>query len=392
MPRGRRGDTVAYGNRDDDITADIGGGADDIDGDNISSDIDNLIGGDGDDDLFGDADPNRLDGQGGDDQLAGGQGTGPDGADTFIGGADGTPGGQHTALKDLVTYFSRTDDVSVNLTSGVGGAPGEGDVIDPTMERVNGGAGDDTLTGDLEANRLEGANGDDVLIGSASATADAADVFVGGGNTAVGDTASYALRTDPITATTGSGGVNGGGDCPSGLTCEDDDIQSTVENLIGGSNDDTLTGDADPNTLTGGDGEDTLSSLAGIDRLEARDGFADDVSCGTQADTAVLDEGTLDTVNADCETLQQPPLQAPETTILTGPDDPTPKRTAKFTFEADEAATFQCKIDNKQFRDCTSPKRYRNLDPGRHKVTVFATDLIGQDDATPDKYRWRITN
>ena len=97
-------------------------------------------------------------------------------------------------------------------------------------------------------------------------------------------------------------------------------------------------------------------------------------------------------MNADCETLQQPPLQAPETTILTGPDDPTPKRTAKFTFEADEAATFQCKIDNKQFRDCTSPKRYRNLDPGRHKVTVFATDLIGQDDPTPDKYRWRITN
>ena len=68
------------------------------------------------------------------------------------------------------------------------------------------------------------------------------------------------MRTDPITATTGSGGVNGGGDCPGGLTCEDDDIQSTIENLIGGSNDDTLTGDADPNTLTGGDGEDTLSS------------------------------------------------------------------------------------------------------------------------------------
>ena len=167
-------DTVTYASRDDDVDADIGGGADDVDGDDISADIDNMIG------RRRRRRPLRrrrspTGSTAGRRRPAGGwPGDRPDGADTFIGGADGTPGGQHTALKDLVTYFSRSDDVSVNLTSGVGGAPGEGDVIDPTMERVNGGAGDDTLTGDLEANRLEGANGDDVLIGSASATADAA--------------------------------------------------------------------------------------------------------------------------------------------------------------------------------------------------------------------------
>ncbi len=384
-------DTVTYASRDDDITADIGGGSDDEDGDDISADIDNVTGGDGDDSLFGDADVNRIDGAGGDDVLAGGQGTGPDGADTFIGGTDSTVGGAHSTLKDLVTYFSRTDDVSANLTTGVGP---DGDVLDPTLERLTGGGGDDNLTGDAEANRLEGNNGDDFLAGGTSAGPDGNDIFVGGGNTAVGDAVSYAVRTDSITATTGSGPVNGGGDCPGGLTCEDDDIQSTVENLTGGSNDDALTGDADPNTLNGGDGEDTLSALAGIDRVEARDGFADTIDCGTQADTAVLDEGALDVLTpaGTCETLDQPPLQAPETTILTGPDNPTPRRKAKFTFEADEAATFQCKIDNKQFRNCTSPKEYRNLDPGRHKVQVVATDLVGQTDATPDKYRWRITN
>lgn len=380
---GAGGDTVSFSHRGDDVSADIGGGDDDVDLDDVQTTVENVTGGGGDDTLIGNGSANVLSGGAGDDNLAGGQVPGPDGADTFIGGTDGTPGGAHSENKDLVTYFNRTDDISANLTSGVGGAAGEADVIDATMERATGGSGDDTLTGDAEANLLEGNNGDDTFAGGQGAGPDGADTFNAGGQGVAGDTVTYATRTDDVTAT-----IGGAADV------DGDDIQSAIDNVTGGSGDDGLTGDADANRLEGGGGQDALSALGGADRIEARDGFADTVDCGTEADTAVLDEGNLDTLSppGTCETLDQPPLQAPETTILTGPDNPTTRRKAIFTFEADEAATFRCKIDSRALRACTSPKEYRNLTPGRHKVTVIATDLVGQADPTPARYRWRITN
>lgn len=188
------------------------------------------------------------------------RGPGPDGADTFIGGSDGTPGGQHTALKDLVTYFNRSDNVGANLTTGVGGASGEGDAIDATIERLTGGSGNDTLTGDAGDNRIEGNNGDDLIAGGTTATNDGRDIFVGGGNGAAGDTASYAARSDNLVIDIGGGPNDGAGGCPGALTCEDDDVQSTGENLTGGSGNDTLTGTATPNLLIGGFGADTSST------------------------------------------------------------------------------------------------------------------------------------
>ena len=62
-------DTVSYANRKDDVTADIGGGADDVDGDDISADADNLFGGKGDDSLTGDDDDNVLTGGRGEDVM-----------------------------------------------------------------------------------------------------------------------------------------------------------------------------------------------------------------------------------------------------------------------------------------------------------------------------------
>lgn len=378
--QGTKGDTVTYDRRDDDIDADIGGGADDEDGDNISSDIDNLTGGDGDDDLFGDVDPNVLDGGGGDDALAGGQGVGPDGTDRFIGGTDGTPGGQHFEFEDLVTYFTRADDITANLTTERGGAAGEQDRIDVTVERINGGNGDDTLTGDLEANRLEGAAGDDMLAGGMATGPDGADIFVGGAQGPAGDTVTYESRDDDVGADLGGGADDVDGD----------NISSDIDNLTGGDGDDSLTGDGDPNTITGGAGGDILSSLANADRIEARDGFPDLIDCGTEADAAVIDEGTVDS-QAGCETLDQPPLQPPATKITDGPKQPTTTKTrARFVFIASEPATFTCQLDSGPVEPCTSPKRYNGLALGPHTFTVIATDLIGQPDPTPATYDWEI--
>jgi Ca2+-binding RTX toxin-like protein len=427
---GAAGDTVSYGPRDDDVNASIGGTGG-SEGDSIDAGVENLTGGDGDDFLRGDSDLNRLNGAGGDDILAGGQGSAPDNADTFIGGTDGTPGGQFNAQQDLATYFNRADPIVANLTTGAGGASGEGDVIDATIEHAGGGSGNDVLTGDAGDNRIEGGGGDDTIAGGTTPTGDGRDILIGGTNGTGGDTASYAVRTDALAIDIGGGANDGAGACPADPGCEDDDVQSTFENLIGGSGADTLTGSTSANLLTGGFGADTLKALAGPDRVEARDGVVDTIDCGTEAnDTAVTDSNPSDATTG-CETIdagvftpppppppppgggdtgggeqggggdsQPPPTppggqdgvdsQAPQTTIIEGPRKKTRSKRANFEFEASESASFRCKLDSGRFRACTSPKRIGGLDPGKHTFAVVATDVAGNGDPSPASFSWRV--
>lgn len=56
--------------------------------------------------------------------------------------------------------------------------------------------------------------------------------------------------------------------------------------------------------VDGGPGADTLQGGGGADILRARDGEADQVTCGGGTDLAEVDD--LDTVAADCETVQRP--------------------------------------------------------------------------------------
>jgi hypothetical protein len=81
---------------------------------------------------------------------------------------------------------------------------------------------------------------------------------------------------------------------------------------------------------------------------------------------------------------------APQTALGKKPPKQTERTTALFKFSADEAATFQCKIDAKPLKPCTSPKRYRHLHIGKHSFQVVSTDAAGNADATPSKYRWKI--
>ncbi len=53
----------------------------------------------------------------------------------------------------------------------------------------------------------------------------------------------------------------------------------------------------------------------------------------------------------------------------------------KVKFRSDEpGSTFECRLDRKKFKPCTSPKRYRNLRDGKHRVFVLATDPAGNED------------
>jgi hypothetical protein len=85
-------------------------------------------------------------------------------------------------------------------------------------------------------------------------------------------------------------------------------------------------------------------------------------------------------------------------TIITGrPDNKTKKSKAKFKFVSDvPAATFECRLKGKgldsavkQFGPCTSPRTYKDLDPGKYKFSVRAIDAAGAD-PTPAKDKFKV--
>ena len=86
-----------------------------------------------------------------------------------------------------------------------------------------------------------------------------------------------------------------------------------------------------------------------------------------------------------------PDTTAPNTLMTRRPARITRSRTARFEFSSNEAGVqFLCQIDNRAFAPCTSPKTYRRLRLGRHKVFIRAVDRAGNIDATPASRTWRI--
>jgi hypothetical protein len=81
----------------------------------------------------------------------------------------------------------------------------------------------------------------------------------------------------------------------------------------------------------------------------------------------------------------------PDTQITKQPKAKTTKTTAKFKFTSTEAnSTFKCKFDKGAFEDCSSPQKYKHLDPGKHKFQVVATDAAGNADGSPAKAKFKI--
>jgi len=129
----------------------------DAEGDTPSG-IENINGSKFDDVLIGDAGDNRLFGDDGDDLLVGGAG-----ADLLVGWNG----------NDTVDYSTSSGAVNVNLDARTAaGGDAEGDFLS-MVENLIGSSGNDTLTGDLQANELTGGAGDDQMTGG-----DGSDVFI----------------------------------------------------------------------------------------------------------------------------------------------------------------------------------------------------------------------
>jgi DNA-directed RNA polymerase specialized sigma24 family protein len=81
----------------------------------------------------------------------------------------------------------------------------------------------------------------------------------------------------------------------------------------------------------------------------------------------------------------------PETRITAGPTGPTSSASATFAFSSpDTAATFQCKLDDRDWASCSSGKAYSGLPQGSHTFKVRAKDSAGTNDPSPAQRTWKV--
>lgn len=83
--------------------------------------------------------------------------------------------------------------------------------------------------------------------------------------------------------------------------------------------------------------------------------------------------------------------QPPDTTISKGAPNKTHKTKVKFKFISSErGSTFECKLDNKPFKSCASPRKVKHLDESKHKFKVRAIDAALNADPTPAKDKFKV--
>ena len=183
---------------------------------------------------------------------------------------------------------------------------GEGD------DRLQGGAGSDTMAGGAGDDVLVGGPGRDVLAGEGRPGEAVGDDVLDGGPDS--DRVSYAQREDPVS-------VDLADPAPDGGAGESDQVRA-IEDVTGGRGDDRLAGDDGPNELdacfeaafggcpgddviagrggadrlAGGSGRDRLDGGAGDDRLRGGKG-ADELDGGAGGDE-ILDSGRTNRIRA----------------------------------------------------------------------------------------------
>ena len=234
--------------------------------------------------------------------------------DQSVGDTAVVTGFENVDASDSSAAVDVTGDAGVNvLTGGDGGDTLEGGGDD---DDIDGGAGDDTINytvGD-GTDTIEGGTHTvgDTLAVTGTAGDDTIDVVVSGGlittieemtpsgiemftldalgEDTLGDTLSYAGTTESVEVDLSSPSATGFASI------------AGIENVTGGSGDDTLTGDAGVNVLTGGDGGDTLEGGGDDDDIDGGAGDdtivgfvgADMVDGGDDDDTLVLDATSTD--------------------------------------------------------------------------------------------------
>ncbi|MEA2496734.1 MAG: hypothetical protein QOJ29_4645, partial [Thermoleophilaceae bacterium] len=240
--------------------------------DRIDASVEGLVGGSGGDVLIGGPSDNVLDGGPGPDRLTGGAG------------------------EDAADYTSRTEGVRLTdngqTTSGsdVDGPASQRDGIDPDVEDLWGGDGNDVLIGNGDSNLLDGGHGADQLQGGAGE-----------------DAADYSERTTGVFAAL-DGQPNSGND-EDGPPGARDTLATDIEALFGGSG---------PDELHGSSGRNYVAGQGGDDLIDVRDKGADYADCGEGNDIGWV--APDDIPASDCERIGN----GPDPTGPSGVTDKTP--------------------------------------------------------------------
>src|SRR3954451_6156010 len=146
----------------------------------------------------------------------------------------------------------------------------------PSVDRLEGGAGND---------RLDGAgSGDDLIGGAGTDTADYSARTLGGDGR---DKVDYSDRTSPLTITL-DGVANDG--APG-----ENDVLDSIQDIDGGQGSDTLVGNGNANAIFGAQGDDVLRGLGGDDNLTGTAG-ADVLDGGSGAEDSVSYGGSFEGV------------------------------------------------------------------------------------------------
>ncbi|MCA3367837.1 MAG: Hint domain-containing protein, partial [Roseomonas sp.] len=208
-------DWVSYANASGSVTVNLAlgdGSSAGAGGNDYLQFIPNALGSDFNDSILGDFAYNVLDGGSGDDTLDGG-----DGSDEISGGLG----------NDLLSGGSGND-----------------------RDKLLGGDGYDEISGGDGADTLDGGGGDDRLIGGLDN-----DTLVGGNGT------DWAFYRDQSAAVTVNLGAN------SSAGADGNDSLTGIENVFGGTGNDSILGDSLANVLDGYDGNDTIEGGAGNDNV-----------------------------------------------------------------------------------------------------------------------------
>ncbi len=256
-------------------------------------DVENVIGSNFNDGLFGNNEVNVLIGLGGDDLVHGFAN------DDFLSGSAGIDtvlfaAAQEGVIVDLNAQvdeaeFSQIVDGTLDATFAATG--GAGNNVLSGFENVTSGSGDDDITGDAGDNVLNGNAGSDTLSGGEgddTFISDALDVIDGGENGEGGDTVDFSaleagIIVDLDVESAGPMGTPGqdggillaGPMMVDGVEPEDNISQEIddIENIIGTDFDDLLLGNNESNTILAGAGNDTLAGIAMDDFLDGGDGI-----------------------------------------------------------------------------------------------------------------------
>ena len=284
-----------------------------------------MSGGSGNDILTGNSLGNVLAGNAGNDTLTGGAGNdflfGELGNDTYVFGVASAAEADTVievtnAGTDTLDFFSLTTALTVNLVLNTAQTVHFNRTLKlnstAVIENVIGGSSNDTLTGNSLVNRLTGNAGNDMLTGGAGN-----DSLIGGlgDDRYVFDTAMVA-EADIVTEVSSQGTdtldfsslttaltvnlvLNTVQTVHSNQTLK---LNSTavIENVLGGSSNDSLTGNSLVNVLTGNTGNDMLTGGAGDDSLIG--GLGDDTYVFSVA-SASEDDTVTEAANAGTDTL-----------------------------------------------------------------------------------------